>query len=296
MFIYLNGQFIEQEKATISPFDHGYLYGLGVFETFRTYGGNPFLLEEHVERLNEGLEQLHIKQRFRPEEVRAIVVELSRKNNLTDSYIRFNVSAGMGEIGLQTADYEQATVIMFQKPLPTLENLREKEAVILKLARNTPETTIRLKSHHFFNNVAAKREVGPDQNREGIFLTQAGFLAEGVTSNLFWVRNHTLYTPSLETGILNGITRQFILKLANQVGMDVEEGLFNVTDLQKADEIFFTNSIQEIVPVSRLDERQYPGKIGDYVIKLNQLYKEEIEGIYLRGQNDGEIFSQKKFK
>ncbi|MCM3110992.1 aminodeoxychorismate lyase [Lederbergia lenta] len=276
MYIYLNGKYIKKEEANISPFDHGYLYGLGVFETIRTYQGHPFLLDEHLGRLNAGLDELNISKRFEYAEVLEIVEELSRLNGLQDSYIRFNVSAGVGEIGLQAEEYDSPTVIMFQKPLPQMERLKEKEAVVLKLRRNTPETATRLKSHHFFNNVAAKRELGPDPNKEGILLSESGFLAEGVTSNLFWLKDKVLLTPALETGILNGITRQFVLKLAERLEMTVNEGLYQAADLEKADEIFFTNSIQEIIPVHQLGLRKFPGKNGDYVKTLYQLYQNQV--------------------
>lgn len=276
MYIYMNGQFVEKEKATISPFDHGYLYGLGVFETIRTYDGYPFLIAEHLERLHRGLCELHIEATFSTNQVLEIMTELSRINELQDSYIRFNVSAGSGDIGLQTDPYEQPTVIMFQKPLPKMEPLREKEAIILRIPRNTPETTFRLKSHHFFNNVAAKRELGPDPNKEGIFLTETGYLAEGVTSNLFWLKNDVLYTPALETGILNGITRRFIMNIAKQTGIEIKEGLYQATELDTADEIFFSNSIQEIVPVNRFNDHLFPGKKGPTVQALHDLYQQYV--------------------
>lgn len=276
MYIYLNGKYLKEEEANISPFDHGYLYGLGVFETIRTYKGSPFLLDEHLERLHAGLRELNIGIRFEYAEVLKSIEELSRLNDLQDSYIRFNVSAGVGEIGLQTEEYTAPTIIIFQKSLSNIEKMKEKEAVVLKLRRNTPETTARLKSHHFFNNVAAKRELGSDPNKEGILLSEAGFLAEGVTSNLFWIKEEVLYTPALETGILNGITRQFVLKLAQHLGLKVKEGLYQTASLEKADEIFFTNSIQEIVPVHRLGSRTYPGKNGDHVKKLYQLYERQV--------------------
>ncbi|MBS4197477.1 aminodeoxychorismate lyase [Lederbergia citri] len=276
MFIYINGQFLEKEKATISPFDHGYIYGLGVFETFRTYDGHPFLLKEHLERLNAGLKEMLISRTFEYEEVLQIIEKLSELNGLKDSYIRFNVSAGIGEIGLQTDFYDDPTVITFQKPLPYISGVVEKEAVVLELRRNTPETTYRLKSHHFLNNVAAKRELGSDPSKEGIFLTDKGFIAEGVTSNVFWMKNGVLYTPALKTGILNGITRQFIMKLASQAGMLVEEGFYKIDILEDADEIFLTNSVQEIVPVNKLKDSIYPGKNGEYFKKLSQIYKSNL--------------------
>jgi 4-amino-4-deoxychorismate lyase len=275
MFIYLNGRFVKKENALISPYDHGYLYGLGVFETLRTYGGKPFLLEEHLQRLNEGLKAMGIEKQFVPDGVEPVIRKLCTANGLPDSYIRMNVSAGIGDIGLQVDPYQDPTVIIFQKPLPPLIPLQEKEAVILSLRRNTPETGCRLKSHHFFNNAAAKREIGPASDIEGIFLTKDGYVAEGITSNVFWAKEGVLYTPALETGILNGITRQFIIQLAGEMGMPVEEGLFRESALHGADEIFFTNSIQEIVPVRKFSGRKLPGKKGAAVRLLYERYKEK---------------------
>lgn len=276
MYIFLNGQFIEKEKARISPFDHGYLYGVGAFETFRTYGGIPFLLDEHLERLNAALSEMGINRAFEREEVMAVIEKLSELNQLQDSYIRMNVSAGPAEVGLQAGLYSDPTVILFQKELPPLEPLREKEAVLLTICRNTPETKIRLKSHHFFNNIAAKRELGADPGKEGIFLSADGYLAEGVTSNLFWVKNGRIYSPAVETGILNGITRQFIFRLAKRLGIPAEEGLYKKRELIHADEIFFTNSIQEIVPVNVFEGKALPGKKGTVVQMLNGLYQKFI--------------------
>ncbi|MDQ0215895.1 4-amino-4-deoxychorismate lyase [Oikeobacillus pervagus] len=273
MWIYLNGELVEKEKAVISPFDHGYLYGLGVFETIRTYNGHPFLLEEHVKRLNDGIKQLGIERHWTSGEVEEIIRILSEKNQLLNSYIRFNVSAGVGEIGLQTEPYVEPTTIVFQKPLTITEGLKEKEGVLLELRRNTPETALRLKSHHYLNNIVAKREIGNAPNKEGIFLTEEGFVAEGIVSNIFWVVNDELFTPSLSTGILNGITRKFILKLARLQQMTVHEGCFYIEEIKNAEEVFLTNSIQEIVPVTKIGETIYPGKKGKVVKRLYEFYR-----------------------
>lgn len=276
MFIYLDGQLIDQSEAKISPFDHGYLYGLGVFETIRTYDGIPFLLEEHLNRLNHALKELQIECSLQVKEMYAIIQQLSERNQLQDSYVRINISAGIGEVGLQVHAYEKPTMIVFQKPLPPLKPLAEKEAIILTIKRNTPETNERLKSHHFFNNIAAKREIGANPSKEGIFLTKEGKIAEGITSNIFWVNDHQLFTPAIDTGILNGITRQMIIRLANQLGLTVKEGLYDKEKLYQAEEIFFTNSIQEITPVNKLADRQYPGKKGKKTVQLYELYQQEI--------------------
>jgi 4-amino-4-deoxychorismate lyase len=272
MYLYLNGDIVHQSEAVISPFDHGYLYGMGVFETFRTYDGHPFLLKDHLNRLSQGLKELNIEADLNEERIRWTISELLKKNDLKDAYCRFNVSGGPGEIGLKTTPYEEPTVILFQKELPPSAPLKEKEGVFLKLRRNTPETGERLKSHHYLNNMSAKREIGATVDKEGIFLTKEGFLCEGITSNLFWVKGGELYTPSVETGLLNGITRQFLLTLADRLNIPVQVGLFEKKEMIEADEVFFTNSVQEIIPVNKMDSIRLPGRHGKFVGLLHEQY------------------------
>ena len=169
MYVYLNGQFVKKEEVTISPFDHGFLYGLGVFETFRIYKGHPFLLVDHLERLNAGMKMLNIDAAFTKKEVLNILNGLLAKNGYSHAYIRFNVSAGNGEIGLQTESYTEPNIIVFSKPLSPPETMTEKKAILLEINRNSPEGAERLKSHHYLNNVLAKREIGSATDSEGIF-------------------------------------------------------------------------------------------------------------------------------
>ncbi|TMU82975.1 aminodeoxychorismate lyase [Bacillus sp. BHET2] len=272
MYLYFNDEFVHASEAAISPFDHGYLYGLGVFETFRTYGGHPFLLKDHLKRLENGLKELNIAVELDEGKIRSAIKALLNRNGLKDAYCRLNVSGGEGEIGLKTTPYEEPTVILFQKELPPSIPLKEKEAVFLNLRRNTPETGERLKSHHYLNNMAAKREIGASSNQEGIFLTKEGYLCEGITSNLFWIKDGGLYTPGLETGLLNGITRQFILALAAQLDIPVRIGEFGKERLLEADEVFFTNSVQEIIPVNRIDSMNFPGGYGVHTARLHAQY------------------------
>ncbi|MGM9986983.1 MAG: aminodeoxychorismate lyase [Bacillaceae bacterium] len=256
MFIYLNGEYVEGDKAVISPYDHGYLYGLGIFETFRIYDGHPFLLDDHLERLHEGLQQLNIDVTISKEKVTEIINTLLYKNDLKDAYIRLNVSAGIGEIGLQTMPYCEPNVICFIKPLPPKLERVYKQAMILKIPRNTPEGNIRLKSHHYLNNVLAKREIDNNGNVEGIFLTADGFVAEGIVSNVFFVKESIVYTPCLETGILNGITRKYVLDLCKENDIQIKEGYYTKEMLLDSDEVFVTNSIQEIVSIDEIDGRK----------------------------------------
>lgn len=287
MYVYINGQFAKKEEVTISPFDHGFLYGLGVFETFRVYNGHPFLLDDHLDRLNAGMKMLNIEAAFTRGEVLRILNELLAKNGYSHAYIRFNVSAGNGEIGLQTDSYSQPNVIVFSKPLPAPEVMAEKKAILLEINRNTPEGTERLKSHHYLNNVLAKREIASATDSEGIFLTKEGFLSEGIVSNIFWYRDGILYTPDIETGILNGITRRFVIAMAREAGLDVREGFYNQEEAESADEMFLTNSIQEIVPVTSFSGVYYPGKEGQIVKTLYRHYEAHRETLWSRTHLDG---------
>lgn len=282
MYIYLNGQFVKKEEAAISPFDHGFLYGLGLFETFRVYEGHPFLLDDHIERLNQGMSEIGIEKHFDREEVNPILQKLLKINQLTNAYIRFNVSAGIGEVGLQTEPFKRPNVIIFPKSLPPAGELVEKRSVLLNIKRNKPEGKERLKSHHFMNNLLAKKEIGAAPEQEGIFLTHEGYVAEGIVSNIFWKKGNILYTPSLRTGILNGITRQFILELAKTMQIDSQEGLYRPEEIQEADEVFVTNSIQEIVPINDAWGYSLPGKQGAFVQKLHQIYRSYSSRLWTR--------------
>ncbi|PEP78350.1 aminodeoxychorismate lyase [Bacillus pseudomycoides] len=284
MLVYVNGTYVEADEAKISPYDHGYLYGLGVFETFRIYNGHPFLLDDHYERLMDALSTLQIKWTMTKDDVLCILQELLVRNRIDHAYVRFNVSAGIDEIGLQTEVYEEPSVIVFIKPLAVPGVVMEKEGVILKQIRNTPEGAFRLKSHHYLNNILGKREIGNVVNKEGIFFTEAGHVAEGIVSNLFFVKEGILYTPSLETGILNGITRAFIIRIAEILDVHVEEGFFTQKELLSADEVFVTNSIQEIVPLNQIGEFNFPGKEGKVTKSLMYVYEMHRENLWSRNE------------
>ncbi|MFD2444285.1 aminodeoxychorismate lyase [Bacillus sp. CGMCC 1.16607] len=283
MFIYMNGKIVSKEEAFVSAFDHGFLYGVGLFETFRVYDGHPFLLEDHLQRLNQGLNELCIERNFSKEEVEKVLSLLLGENGYKDAYIRLNVSAGIGELGLSAEPYQEPNIIMYSKPLPKAgKDIQEKKAQLLAIRRNTPEGNYRLKSHHFLNNILAKREIGSALDIEGIFLTANGELAEGVVSNLFWIKKGKIYTPSLETGILNGITRQFVMKLGEQIGFEVDEGFYRPEELNDADEIFITNSIQELVGICQWNHRNFPGKEGEVTRLLHNHYRHYCFNMYSR--------------
>ncbi|MFB9273961.1 aminodeoxychorismate lyase [Cohnella cellulosilytica] len=283
-----NGQLISQKDAVISAFDHGFLYGMGLFETFRTYGGRPWLLKEHAARLARGCEQLGI--RYDPDvgRMESGVADLLAACGLSDGYIRWSVSAGEGEIGLPSGDYGLPNEIVYAKALALDEPATRpgKTLRLLKLRRSTPEGALRLKSFHYMNNIAAKRELlaaGAAPGTEGLFLDGAGHVAEGLVSNVFWLKAGKLYTPSAATGLLEGITREYVIRLAQAEGFPVEEGLYGWEALLAADEIFVTNSVQEIVPVVALEDDQGlradsgTGEAGELTSRLMGLYRAAAE-------------------
>lgn len=257
-YVLWNGQLKEREEAVISVYDHGFLYGIGLFETFRTYGGKPWLVERHAARLAEGCRQLGIRYEPNPLHMRDSVDRLLAANGLADGYVRWSVSAGEGMLGLPTGPYEQPREIVYAKPLPPDDPMQRtaKTLRLLRLRRSSPESgEFRLKSFHFMNNMMGKRELlaaGAEPTVEGLFLDGLGHVCEGTVSNVFWRSNGVLYTPSLDTGALPGITRQYVLEMASANGTTVREGRYALEELAKADEAFLTNSVQEIVPVVAL--------------------------------------------
>ncbi len=257
----------------ISPFDHGYLYGLGVFETIRVYDRHPFLLSDHIHRLNEGMKELNIEKQLSSNLIDQHIKKLLDLNQIDNAYVRLNISAGVGALGLTTESYSQPTELIFMKELHIPEN-QTKKGVFLNIRRNSPEGEWRLKSHHYLNNILAKREIGSDPLLEGIFLTKEGYVAEGIVSNIFWVTKGIVYTPSLQTGILNGITRQFVMECCKKAGIPVCEGLFLQEDLLESEEVFITNSLQEIVPITEIGDNRFRGLSGETTQALQGMYKQ----------------------
>lgn len=288
MVIALNGKLVPDKDAFVSVYDHGFLYGMGLFETFRTYGGKPFLLAAHLRRLEEACREIGLDYVPDEERITRLLGELLAANGLADAYFRLSVSAGEDALGLPEGPYTRTTEVLYVKPLPP----RNPELVrsgrwlqLLRLGRNTPEGRLRFKSFHYMNPILGKREMARypwAKGAEGLFLDRDGFVAEGLVSNIFWVSGGELLTPSLDTGILAGITRGWVLETCRREGMKVREGKFPLASLLAADEAFLTNSIQEIVPVSGLydpEGRPYPigrERPGEVTNRLMAIYSSAV--------------------
>ncbi|MFS1510821.1 aminodeoxychorismate lyase [Chengkuizengella sp. SCS-71B] len=290
MKVSINDTILDEKEAVISIFDHGFLYGMGLFETFRTYQGKPFLIEQHLNRLEKSCKMIGVNWVHDKHRVLQQIEKLLKINQLEDGYIRYTITAGEGHLGLPLDEYSNYNEIIYMKALPVInEDLYQKGKAIqlLNIKRNTPEADIRLKSLHYMNNILAKKEMNEtatDKKAEGLFLTAEGYLAEGIVSNVFFVRDQDCYTPSIDTGILPGVTRAYVIEWLEKIGIQVIEGRFLWEDLMTADEIFITNSIQEIVPITALYDLQGEkfnvgsGRVGSKTRDWIEKYRSAIGG------------------
>lgn len=263
--VYLNGEFMPEDQASVSVFDHGFLYGDGVFETMRAYGGKVFMLNEHLDRLFRSAGIISLAVPASKGELGEAVRQTVKKNNLSGAYIRLSVSRGPGPIGLDPRNCPRPTVICMARELPgNLDELRRQgvRAVIVRTRRIPPEALDpAAKTFNFLNCIVAKVEANKAGAMEGIMLNTRGEVAEGTVSNVFMVRKGALVTPSPEAGILRGITRNVVLFLAAGMGIEIKEGTFGPEQLFAAEEVFLTNSSWEIMPVVELDGKLVGGGV-----------------------------------
>ena len=265
LIIYLNGSFVPEEDAKVSVFDHGFLYGDGIFEGIRAYHGRVFKLDEHLKRLYESAKSIQLKIGISKEEMQEVVLESLRRNNLNDAYIRLVVSRGKGDLGLDPNKCPKASIICIAAQIKLFEQSmydQGLEVATVAIRRNNPDSlNPRIKSLNYLNNIMAKLESIQAGVIEAIMLTQDGYVAEGTADNIFMVRNNVLMTPPLSAGILEGVTRNSVIDLARELGMNVKEELFTRHDLYTADECFLTGTAAELIPVIKVDGRV----IGDGV-------------------------------
>src|SRR5256884_3056525 len=242
MWIYLNDRFVSKEEAKVSVFDHGFLYGDGVFETLRAYGGKVFMLSEHIARLEQSAARLLIPMPVKRSRLSAIVAESLELNKLTDAYLRITVSRGPGEIGLDPALCQNPTLVVIAKPFEPYPESFYTDGVsvaVVQTRRNLPEALPpHVKSLNYLNNILAKMEAIAVGAYEGVMLNHRDELTEGTTSNLFVVQNGRLCTPARECGILDGLTRGVVLQLAHELKIPTEETRLYVKDLYGAEECF----------------------------------------------------------
>lgn len=282
-YVYLNDKIIPAAEAKISIFDHGFLYGDGIYETLRVYDGVVFLLDEHLERLYRSAMLIGLDIPKDVAGIKAAIYDTLQANNLRNAYVRLTISRGEGEIGLDPALCKKPTFIVIAKELAEYPRAYYEEGIriiIPVVKRNCREAlNPQIKSLNFLNNILAKIEAKKADAYEAVMTNVAGHLAEGTICNIFFVKDGVLCTPSIECGILDGITRSLVLDLALRNDITTKEGAFTPAELYKASEVFITNTTMEVMPVSRVDDVQY--KVGEVAKLLHTKYRQEVNG-YVR--------------
>ena len=290
LIIYFDGKFVPEEEARVSVFDHGLLYGDGVFEGIRAYHGRVFKLKEHIDRLYESAQSIDLKIDLAKEEMEKVVLDSLRANNLTEGYIRLVVTRGKGDLGLDPRKCPRSMVFCIAASIRLYpEELYSKgmEVITVATRRNIPEAlNPRIKSLNYLNNIMARIEANLAGVPEAIMLNNEGYVAEATGDNIFIVKNGVLITPPAFVGILEGITRNTVMNLALDQNFTVREHVFTRHDLYIADECFLTGTAAEVIPVVKIDGRQIgDGKPGPITADLIHSFREltKINGPFING-------------
>ena len=286
MKIYFNGELVDKTKAYISVFDHGLLYGDGVFEGIRTYDGLVFCLKEHIDRLYRSADAIELKVPLTKAEMIEAVLRTLKANKLQDAYIRLVVTRGPGDLGLDPRKCSKPTVFIITHKIALYpKELYRKglEIITAKTRRNYPQSLDpRIKSLNYLNNILAKIDAIKAGTEEAIMLTHDGYVAECTGDNIFIVKDRGLITPPVNIGALEGITRDAVIKLAKKMSIPFYEKLLRMEDVYAADEVFLTGTAAEIIPVVKIDKRRIgEGLPGEVTLRLTKEFKKltETDGV-----------------
>ncbi len=290
LLIYINGKFYPKSDAKVSVYDHGLLYGDGVFEGIRAYNGVVFKLKEHLDRLYQSMHTIMLQIPLTKSEMTQAVLETLKKNNLKNAYIRLIVTRGEGDLGLDPRKCPKPTVIIIAEPMIQIYGAEAKEkgmtATISWVKRDSVDATSHeVKSLNYMNSILAKIEANTAGVDEAIYLDKRGFVCEGSSDNIFMVKGGKVVTPPVSTGALAGITRNRVMKLAEDLGHAVVERNITPNELFNADEVFLTGTAAEVVPVREINKRIIGnGKRGPVTKRL----MEEFERI-VKDPNEGTL-------
>ncbi|MDO8536599.1 MAG: branched-chain-amino-acid transaminase [Candidatus Omnitrophota bacterium] len=278
MKIYFNGKLVDKDKAVVSVFDHGLLYGDGVFEGIRSYDSLVFKLKEHVDRLYRSAEAIELKIPLSKEAMIKAVIETLKANGLKDAYIRLVVTRGPGDLGLDPRKCKVPTIFIIADKISLYpkEFYQNGLAIITANTRRNLTTALnpKIKSLNYLNNILAKIDAIKAGTEEAIMLTYNDYVAECTGDNIFMISGGKLITPSADVGALEGITRDAVIGLATNVGIGFEEKMIKVEDLYGAEEVFLTGTAAEIIPVTMIDERRINGgKPGQITKRLMELFR-----------------------
>jgi len=275
--VYINGELVPKSQAKISVFDHGFLYGDGVFESVLVTSGVAFKLKEHIDRLYDSAKVLCLEIPMSKEEMIKTVADVVRANGFKDAYIRLIVTRGVGDLGLDPRKCQKPTIIIIVDKIKLYDEgalNKGLTAVISSVRRDRVDaTTHEVKSMNYLNNILAKLEANAVGADEAIMLDDRGFVSEGTADNIFIVKDGVIYTPPRTCGILLGITRARVMKLAEELGYKVVEKDITPAEVLTADEVFLTGTAAGVVPVTKIAGRVVgDGKPGPITRKLMERF------------------------
>jgi branched-chain amino acid aminotransferase len=281
-WIYLNGEFVTKENAQISVYDHGFLYGDGIFEGIRIYDGNIFKCAEHLQRLYDSAKSIMLDIPLTIEEMEKALIESVQKNEMRNGYIRLVVSRGTGNLGLDPRRCPVANVIIIVEQLAIYaeeDYVNGLKIVSVSTRRNVPDAlNPKIKSLNYLNNILVKIQANLAGVGEALMLNSQGYVAEGSGDNIFIVKNGKLFTPPSWVGALEGITRASIMEICARIGLEVREEPFALHDVYVADEVFLTGTAAEVIAVREVDARIIgSGKAGPITTQLLQEFRKIVK-------------------
>jgi len=281
LLIYIDGEYYPKSQAKISVYDHGLLYGDGVFEGIRVYKGVVFKLKEHVERLYDSAHSIMLQMPLTKEQMTNAVLETLRKNKLRDGYIRLIVTRGIGDLGLDPRKCPKASTIIIADTIKVYAGEAKEKGIttIISWVRRDPvdATTHEIKSLNYLNSVMAKIEANISGVDEAICLDKNGCVCEGVGENVFIVKKGKIFTPPSSVGALPGITAVTVVELAQKLGYNVTETNVTPNQLFNADEVFFTGTAVEVAPIREVNKRQIgSGAPGPVTKKIMEEFQKTV--------------------
>ena len=279
MKIWIDGKFLAKDEATVSVFDHGLLYGDGVFEGIRFYNKKVFKLKEHVDRLFYSARYIMLEIGMTPEQVSQAIEDTVAADELVDGYIRVVVSRGPGNLGLNPFLCPKSCLIIIVDSIALYpkEHYENGLAIITSSTRRPTPAALcpQVKSLNYLNNIMAKVEAVRAGVLEALMLNEQGYVAECTGDNIFIVKNGTVYTPLVSDGCLDGITRRAVLDICQELGIPAIERTLNSYDIMSADECFLTGTAAEVIPVTKLDGKELgSGKPGETTLRILARYRE----------------------
>ncbi len=295
--VFINGEYVLKSRATVSVFDHGLLYGDGVFEGIRAYNGSVFQLDAHIDRLFASASYIQLKIPHDRDRMTSVILETLRRNKLRDAYIRVVITRGVGDLGVNPDLCREPTVFVITEPMESILGPRDPKvirAVISSIRRdNVDATTHEVKSLNYLNSILAKLEAKNAGVDDAIMLDSRGLVSEGTVTNVFVVIEGVVYTPQTSSAILHGITRSRIIKLCKDLGLEVAEKDITPFELISASEVFMVGTKSEILAVGNINGRVVgSGRAGP----TTKLLLQEFSKLVTRKEEGTPIYAEESLK